>query len=86
MLIHFDVDVMDWDDFPAADVAHSQGLPFDDAMAALSVFVAGDKLAGLVITEFNADYDADGTLARRFVAAVVKALEDDESAPHWMMA
>ncbi len=78
ILVHFDVDVIDFDDFPAADVPHSQGLNFDEAMAALSVFVASRKLAGLVITEFNADRDADGTLAHRFVDAVVKALEDRE--------
>ena len=78
ILVHFDVDVIDFDDFPAADVPHSQGLGFDEAMAALSVFVASRKLAGLVITEFNADRDADGTLAHRFVDAVAKALEDRE--------
>jgi arginase len=78
ILVHFDVDVIDFDDFPAADVPHSQGLSFDEAMAALSVFVASRKLAGLVITEFNADRDADGTLAHRFVDAVAKALEDRE--------
>jgi arginase family enzyme len=76
ILVHFDVDVIDFDDFPAADVPHSQGLSFDEAMAALSVFVASRKLAGLVITEFNADRDADGTLAHRFVDAVAKALEE----------
>ena len=74
ILIHFDVDVIDFDDFPAADLPHYQGLSFDEAMAALGVFIASRKLAGLVITEFNADRDADGTLARRFVDAVAKAL------------
>ena len=42
----------------------------------VSVFIASRKLAGLVITEFNADRDTDGTLARRFVDAVAKALEE----------
>jgi len=78
ILVHFDVDVIDFDDFPAADVPHSQGLRFDEAMVALRVFVASRKLAGLVITEFNADRDADGTLAHRFVDAVAKALEERE--------
>jgi arginase len=76
ILVHFDVDVIDFDDFPAADLPHYHGLSFDEAMAALSVFVASRKLAGLVITEFNADRDADGTLAHRFVDAVAKALEE----------
>ena len=72
ILIHFDVDVIDDDDFPAGDVPHSQGISFHEAMAALSVFAASRKLAGLVITEFNATRDADGALARRFVDAVAK--------------
>jgi arginase len=75
ILVHFDVDVIDDDDFPAGDVPHSQGISFQEAMAALSVFTASRKLAGLVITEFNATRDPDGALARRFVDAVAKALE-----------
>ncbi len=75
ILVHFDVDVIDFDDFPAADLAHRQGLSFADAMAALRVFLASEKLAGLVITEFNADRDPDGKLAHRFVDAVGSALE-----------
>lgn len=45
-------------------------------MSVLTVFIASRKLAGLVLTEFNADCDADGTLAHRFVDAVAKALEE----------
>jgi len=75
ILVHFDVDVIDFEDFPAADLPHHHGLSFDDAMSALEVFIASRKFAGLVITEFNADRDADGTLAKRFVDAVAKALE-----------
>ena len=60
--------------FPLADVPHHHGLSFADAMSALEVFIARRKFAGLVITEFNADRDTDGTLARRFVDAVAKVL------------
>jgi len=70
ILVHFDVDVIDSNDFPAADVLHEHGLSFDDAMAALSVFVGSPKFAGLVITEFNSDRDLDGSLARRLVKAI----------------
>ncbi len=76
ILVHFDVDVIDFVDFPVADVPHYEGLGFDEAMSALDVFVASRKLAGLVITEFNAHRDANGMLARRFVDAVAKALEE----------
>jgi hypothetical protein len=41
------------------------------------VFIASCKLAGLVITEFNTDRDAHGTLAHRFIAVVAKALEKE---------
>ena len=62
--------------FPAADVPHSQGLSFDEAMSALDVFIASRKFVALVITEFNAHREGDGMLARRFVEAVAKALEE----------
>jgi arginase len=76
ILIHFDVDVIDFDDFPAADLPHHHGLSFDEAMVSLDVFLASRKFAALVITEFNADRDPDGTLAARLVDAVAKTLEE----------
>ena len=76
ILIHFDVDVIDFDDFPAGDVPHYHGLSFDEAMDALEVFLASPKFAALVITEFNVERDPDGTLAVRFVNAVAKTLEE----------
>lgn len=75
ILIHFDVDVIDQNDFPAADVPHHEGLGFDEAISALEVFVDSHKFAGLVITEFNASRDADGLLAGRLVEAVAAALQ-----------
>lgn len=36
---------------------------------------------GLVVTEFNAERDEDGTLARQFVKGVVRTLEDEHA--HW---
>ena len=75
ILIHFDVDVIDSTDFSAVDVAHPHGMHFSDAMSALEVFIASRKLVGLVVTEFNADHDAEGILARRFVDAIAKVLK-----------
>jgi arginase len=78
VLVHFDVDVMDHRDFPAADVLHEHGLSFDDAMAVLRIFTSSPKFAGLVITEFNSDRDEDGSLARRLVDALVRILANAE--------
>ncbi len=74
VLIHFDVDVIDSRDFPAADVLHEQGLTFEEAMDALKIFVSSSKFAGLVITEFNSNRDKDGSLARRLVEGLVTIL------------
>ncbi|HSG82065.1 MAG TPA: arginase family protein, partial [Gemmatimonadota bacterium] len=74
LLVHFDVDVIDYDDFPAGDVPHYQGLGFDEALTALHVFLASPKFAGLVITEFNANRDPEGRLAGRLVEALSEAL------------
>jgi arginase len=75
ILVHFDVDVIDSVDFGAADVLHEHGLGFQEAINSLRVFASSSKFAGLVITEFNPDRDPFGTLARRFVEAVVGVLE-----------
>ena len=75
-LVHFDVDAIDFVDFPIADYPQlNAGLPFRDAMACLAVFAQSPKFAGLTITEFNPDHtDEEGRLARTFVEAVAQAL------------
>jgi arginase family enzyme len=67
ILMHFDVDVIDANDFPAADVLHSGGLSYRDAMKALRIFISGEKTAGLVVTEFNVNRDPQGKLANRLI-------------------
>ena len=74
ILVHFDVDVVDYDDFPAVDVPHRPGLTLSQAMEALGVFTGSPKAVGLVVTEFNADQDADGTLAQTLVGAINGAM------------
>jgi arginase len=74
ILIHFDVDVIDAGDFPAADVLHTGGLAFNEAMNVLKILASSSSFAGLIITEFNSARDPEGTLARRLVKAVVGIL------------
>jgi arginase len=50
-VVHFDVDVIDFVEFPAADVMQpAQGLTFAETLAALRVFCASPKFSGLVVT------------------------------------
>jgi arginase len=74
ILVHFDVDVIDFHDFPGADVPHEHGLSLRETMETLKMFVSSPKFIGLVITEFNADRDADGTLAMRLVENLADVL------------
>lgn len=73
-LVHFDVDVVDFDDFPAADVPHKPGISLLEAQEALRVFVQSPKAAGLVVTEFNGRRDTDESLAPRLNEALQNAL------------
>lgn len=76
VLVHFDVDVIDFRDFPAADVPHERGLSLNSAIEILRIFVSSRKFVGLVITEFNADRDEDGILAQKLVNGVTNALKE----------
>ena len=75
-VVHFDVDVIDFYDFPVADVPqHNAGLTFREAVSSLEIFARSPGFAGLVITEFNPDHaDEEGELAATFVRAVADAL------------
>ena len=74
--MHFDVDVIDFLDFPIADFPQPNAVfTSQEAMACLEVFVSSPQCAGLTITEFNPDHaDEDGVLAAAFVEGVVSVL------------
>ena len=75
-VVHFDVDVIDFVDFPVADVPqHNAGLTLREAMTSLRVFAASPRFAGLVITEFNPDHaDEEGALAAGFGREIADVL------------
>jgi len=72
-VVHFDVDVIDFVDFPIADVPQiNAGLTFQDALACLEVFVSSPQFAGLTIAEINPDHaDEEGTLLTTLVNSLV---------------
>jgi arginase len=71
VVVHFDVDAMN---LPAADVPHPRGLDAGSAFAALRIFAASPRCAALVVTELNADADADGSQAECLAQGLVDAL------------
>jgi arginase len=81
LLVHFDVDVIDFTDMPLSEnTGRNRGLPYDSAMRALVALLGGPRLAGLTVTELNPDHVEDrvGSL-RRFAADLGHALS--RSAP-----
>jgi arginase len=70
ILVHFDVDVVDYGDFPAVDVPHRPGLALAQTQEALGIFVGSQKSVGLVVTEFNAALDGDGDLAETLIGTI----------------
>lgn len=78
VLVHFDVDVMD---FPAVDVPHPRGLDPESAFSALEVFAAAPTCAAVVVTEFNAELDSDGSHAAGLVEGLVRVFDSCEPGP-----
>jgi arginase len=75
-LVHFDIDVIDFSQFPAADVLQpKKGMTLEDAFGALRIFCVSPKFGGLVVTEFNPDHDdKNGTFAQQLIQGLAQAL------------
>jgi arginase len=76
LLIHFDVDVIDFNDAQLSEEAvRGDGLTLDAAVRALRVLCADERFAALTVTELNPDHaDEGGEELRRFVDALAGAL------------
>jgi arginase len=86
LVCHFDVDVIDYADFPLADCPrYNGGLSITDAFDAVQAAAAHPGLACLTITEVNPDHDPDGSLTRQLTtywvdSVAAAARERDPSA------
>jgi arginase len=70
LLVHFDVDVVDFNDAQLSeDAVRGDGLTLDAAMSALSVLTASERLAAVTVTELNPYHgDEEGQTLRQFAA------------------
>jgi arginase len=82
LLIHLDVDVVDFADMPLAEnTRRNVGLKFDQLVAALRVLLSAPNWAALTVCELNPDHGlGDGSTLRTFVAALSDAIA---AAPRW---
>ena len=72
--LHFDLDVIAQEEFPAVNVPGSGGLSFNEVRAAFVEFVKHKNLLGLDVAQYNPDKDPDGSGARKVVDLLVEAL------------
>lgn len=73
-VLHFDVDVISSDEFPATDFPDAGGLSWSNAVEALRVFAAQTRLAAFDVAGYNPDLDPDGAAARRLIDLLVEVL------------
>ena len=76
LLVHFDVDVVDFNDAQLSeDAVRGDGLTLDAAMRALTVLTASERLSAVTVTELNPFHgDEEGETLRRFVEMLADSL------------
>jgi arginase len=76
LVVHFDVDVIDFTETPLSEnTGRNEGLSFDAALRAVKVLVADEALAGVTITELNPNHtEAGAGTVERFTQAVATSL------------
>jgi arginase len=76
LLIHLDVDVLDFADMPLAEnTRRNVGLKFDQLVAALRVFLGAPNWTALTVCELNPDHGlSDGSTLDTFIAALSDAI------------
>jgi len=75
-LVHFDVDVVDFNDLPLAEnYSKNKGLSYNHALELLEVLLKSPKFAGLTLTEINPDHGAeDGSTIQKFAQDLSRLL------------
>jgi arginase len=76
LLVHFDVDAIDFTDAPLSEnTGRNYGLTLDAAFRALAALLASDRLSALTVTELNPDHGAeDGSTLGLFVERLTQSL------------
>ncbi len=73
-VLHFDVDVINSQEFPWTDFPAAGGLSLNDAREALRVFVSQPNLAAFVVAGYEPELDPDGAGARKLIDLLAEVL------------
>jgi arginase family enzyme len=73
-ILHFDVDVINGDEFPWTNFPGSGGFTLNDARDALRVLVSQMNLAAFVVAGYNPELDSEGVGVRKLIDLLVDVL------------
>jgi arginase len=73
-ILHFDVDVINSEEFPWTNFPGAGGLSLNEVRDALRVFVSQPNLAAFVVAGYNPDLDSDGQGARKLIDLLADVL------------
>jgi arginase len=74
IFVHLDVDSIDPQMFPLANVPNFTGVKFEEMMRALKVFLGSEKIGGLTVAEVNPDHDPGLEMITRLTDELVTML------------
>lgn len=82
IMVHLDVDAIDPQMFPLANVPNFTGVTFGEMMRSLNVFLQCAKVGGLTVAEVNPDHDPQlemvGRLTREIVCMLAPGVESGD--------
>jgi arginase len=73
-VLHFDVDLINGEEFPWTNFPGTGGLSLNDVRDALSVFVSQPNLAAFEVAGYNPDLDPDGEGSRKLIELLTVVL------------
>ena len=73
-ILHFDVDIINSDEFPWTNYPGTGGLSLAETRDALRIFAAQPNLAAFVVAGYNPELDADGVGARKLIDLLADVL------------
>ena len=74
VLVHLDVDAIDYAEMPVKDPIEGAGLTIAEVSDLLTALVGSPRVVGLHIAEFNPARDPEGAHARKVIALLVRAV------------
>ena len=75
IMVHLDVDAIDAQMFPLANIPNFTGVTFEHMMQALNVFLSSAKIGGLTVAEVNPDHDPGLHMVEQLTNELVEMLE-----------